>query len=138
GGTDAVSCEGAGAAGGIGAGRPTRNTGSASSGGAGVPSGRDSSRESRRDASAERVGRLAAGARGSSGFGSLMTQQGRNETVEVSETEAGERLDRVLAAHVEGFSRSRLKNLVRQGRVALSGPPIPDPGPPGNAGDSLA
>ena len=64
-----------------------------------------------------------------------MTQQDRNETVEVNDTEAGERLDRVLAARVEGLSRSRLKNLVLEGRVALSGRTIRDPGHRVNAGD---
>jgi 23S rRNA pseudouridine1911/1915/1917 synthase len=66
-----------------------------------------------------------------------MTQQDRNETVEVNEAETGERLDRVLAARVEGLSRSRLKNLVLEGRVALSGRTIRDPGHRVNAGDVL-
>jgi 23S rRNA pseudouridine1911/1915/1917 synthase len=66
-----------------------------------------------------------------------MTQQGRNETVEVTEAEAGERLDRVLAARVAGVSRSRLKNLVLEGRVALSGRTIRDPGHRVNAGDAF-
>jgi 23S rRNA pseudouridine1911/1915/1917 synthase len=64
-----------------------------------------------------------------------MTQQDRSETVEVTETEAGERLDRVLAARVDGLSRSRLKNLVLEGRVALAGRTIRDPGHRVNAGD---
>jgi 23S rRNA pseudouridine1911/1915/1917 synthase len=64
-----------------------------------------------------------------------MTQQDRSETVEVTEAEAGERLDRVLAARVAGLSRSRLKNLVLEGRVALSGRTIRDPGHRVNAGD---
>ena len=66
-----------------------------------------------------------------------MTQQDRSETVEVSETEAGERLDRVLAARVDGLSRSRLKNLVLEGRVALAGRTIRDPGHRVNAGDTF-
>jgi 23S rRNA pseudouridine1911/1915/1917 synthase len=66
-----------------------------------------------------------------------MTQQDRSETVEVTETEAGERLDRVLAARVEGLSRSRLKTLVLDGRVTLSGRTIRDPGHRVNAGDTL-
>jgi 23S rRNA pseudouridine1911/1915/1917 synthase len=66
-----------------------------------------------------------------------MTQEDRNERVEVAETEAGERLDRVLAAHVEGLSRTRLKNLVLEGRVALSGRTIRDPGHRVNAGDTI-
>jgi 23S rRNA pseudouridine1911/1915/1917 synthase len=66
-----------------------------------------------------------------------MTQQDRSETVEVTETEAGERLDRVLAARVDGLSRSRLKNLVLEGRVALAGRTIRDPGHRVNAGDTF-
>jgi 23S rRNA pseudouridine1911/1915/1917 synthase len=66
-----------------------------------------------------------------------MTQQDRNETVEVNEAEAGERLDRVLAARVAGLSRSRLKNLVLEGHVALSGRTIRDPSHRVNAGDVL-
>jgi len=64
-----------------------------------------------------------------------MTQQDRSETVEVGEDEAGERLDRLLAARLEGLSRSRLKNLVLEGRVALSGRTIRDPSHRVNAGD---
>jgi 23S rRNA pseudouridine1911/1915/1917 synthase len=64
-----------------------------------------------------------------------MTQQDRNETVEVFEEEAGARLDRVLAIRLEGLSRSRLKNLILEGRVALSGSTIRDPGHRVNAGD---
>jgi 23S rRNA pseudouridine1911/1915/1917 synthase len=66
-----------------------------------------------------------------------MTQQNRSETVEVSEAEAGERLDRVLAARLEGLSRSRLKNLVLEGRVALCGRTIRDPSHRVNAGDTF-
>jgi 23S rRNA pseudouridine1911/1915/1917 synthase len=66
-----------------------------------------------------------------------MTQQDRSETVEVADAEAGERLDRVLAAHVEGLSRSRLKTLVLEGRVALDGRTIRDPGHRVNAGDTF-
>ena len=66
-----------------------------------------------------------------------MTQQDRSETVEVTAAEAGERLDRVLAAHVADLSRSRLKNLVLDGRVALAGRTIRDPGHKVNAGDTI-
>jgi 23S rRNA pseudouridine1911/1915/1917 synthase len=66
-----------------------------------------------------------------------MTQQDRNETLEVAAAEAGERLDRVLAAHVAGLSRTRLKALVLEGRVAVSGRTIRDPGHRVNAGDSI-
>ncbi|HXW29835.1 MAG TPA: pseudouridine synthase, partial [Xanthobacteraceae bacterium] len=66
-----------------------------------------------------------------------MAQQDRSETVEVADAEAGERLDRVLAARVPGLSRSRLKTLVLDGRVALAGRTIRDPGHRVNAGDTI-
>jgi 23S rRNA pseudouridine1911/1915/1917 synthase len=67
-----------------------------------------------------------------------MGQEGRSETFEVADAEAGERLDRLLAARVAGLSRSRLKTLVLKGRVALSGRTIRDPGHRVNAGDTIA
>jgi 23S rRNA pseudouridine1911/1915/1917 synthase len=67
-----------------------------------------------------------------------MTQQDRSETVLVADAEAGERLDRVLAANVAGLSRSRLKALVLDGRVAMSGRTIRDPGHRVNAGDAIS
>jgi 23S rRNA pseudouridine1911/1915/1917 synthase len=66
-----------------------------------------------------------------------LAQQGRSETVEVADAEAGERLDRVLANRVAGLSRSRLKTLVLEGRVALAGRTIRDPGHRVNAGDTI-
>jgi 23S rRNA pseudouridine1911/1915/1917 synthase len=42
--------------------------------------------------------------------------------------EAGERLDRVLAARIEELSRSRLKALILDGEVAIDGSTIRDPG----------
>jgi len=59
------------------------------------------------------------------------------ETTVVGEAEAGERLDRVLAAHVTALSRTRLKALVLAGRVAVGGRTICDPGHHVNAGDRL-
>lgn len=47
--------------------------------------------------------------------------------VTVREEDAGERLDRVLALHLPGLSRSRLKQLVQEGRVAAGGATIRDP-----------
>jgi 23S rRNA pseudouridine1911/1915/1917 synthase len=41
--------------------------------------------------------------------------------------EAGERLDRLLAAHLDAWSRTRLKRLVEAGRVSLDGATITDP-----------
>src|SRR5260370_41089327 len=67
-----------------------------------------------------------------------MTQQDRSETVLVADAEAGERLDRVLAANVAGLSRSRLKALVLGGRVGMSGRTIRDPGHRVNAGDAIS
>jgi 23S rRNA pseudouridine1911/1915/1917 synthase len=57
--------------------------------------------------------------------------------VTVGTEEAGERLDRVLAAHVTALSRTRLKALVLAGRVAIGGRTIRDPGHYVNAGDRL-
>jgi 23S rRNA pseudouridine1911/1915/1917 synthase len=51
---------------------------------------------------------------------------GHSETLTVAAEETGERLDRVLAAHVE-LSRSRLKALILEGRVAIAGGTIRDP-----------
>jgi 23S rRNA pseudouridine1911/1915/1917 synthase len=52
--------------------------------------------------------------------------EGRHE-IEVAEQEAGERLDRVLAARLDGLSRSRLKALIEEGRVAAGGVTIREP-----------
>jgi 23S rRNA pseudouridine1911/1915/1917 synthase len=59
------------------------------------------------------------------------------EQVTVDGAEAGERLDRVLAAHVTALSRTRLKALVLAGRVAIGGRTISDPGHHVNAGDRI-
>jgi 23S rRNA pseudouridine1911/1915/1917 synthase len=49
------------------------------------------------------------------------------ERVTVAEAEAGERLDRVLAAGLPALSRSRLKKLIETGQVSLEGATINDP-----------
>ncbi|HXR86833.1 MAG TPA: RluA family pseudouridine synthase [Stellaceae bacterium] len=49
------------------------------------------------------------------------------ELITVSEAEAGERLDRILAAHLAALSRSRLKKLIETGQVSLDGETINDP-----------
>jgi 23S rRNA pseudouridine1911/1915/1917 synthase len=59
------------------------------------------------------------------------------EQVTVEAAEAGERLDRVLAAHVTALSRTRLKALVLAGRVAIGSRTIRDPGHRVNAGDRI-
>ncbi len=46
------------------------------------------------------------------------------ETFQVEESEAGRRLDQVLAAHLPHLSRSRLQSLVKDGHVTLAGQPV--------------
>jgi 23S rRNA pseudouridine1911/1915/1917 synthase len=58
-------------------------------------------------------------------------------TVVVTETDAGARLDRVLAAHVVGHSRSRLKALILSGCVTLDDRTIRDPAAHVNAGAKI-
>ena len=55
----------------------------------------------------------------------------------VAAAEAGERLDRVLAARVADLSRSRHKALILAGRVAIDGATIRDPGHRVNAGATI-
>jgi 23S rRNA pseudouridine1911/1915/1917 synthase len=62
---------------------------------------------------------------------------GHIETVTVAAAEAGERLDRVLAAHLT-LSRTRLKALILAGEVAIGGRTIRDPGQRVNAGEAIA
>jgi len=51
---------------------------------------------------------------------------------------AGERLDRALALlHRQGFSRSRLKALIEEGRVRIEGTPITEPARKVKAGEEL-
>ena len=61
----------------------------------------------------------------------------RSATVVVAAEEAGERLDRVLAARVAELSRSRHKALILAGRVAIDGATIRDPGHRVNAGGTI-
>lgn len=49
------------------------------------------------------------------------------ERITVTGPEAGERLDRVLAARLATLSRSRLKKLIETGQVSLEGATINDP-----------
>jgi 23S rRNA pseudouridine1911/1915/1917 synthase len=49
------------------------------------------------------------------------------ESVIVGESEAGERLDRLLASRLAALSRTRLKRLVEEGQVSLGGATITDP-----------
>jgi 23S rRNA pseudouridine1911/1915/1917 synthase len=68
----------------------------------------------------------------------LGEMRNRSEEFQVAPAEAGERLDRVLTAHVADLSRSRHKALILDGRVAIDGRTIRDPGHHVNAGDTIA
>ena len=59
------------------------------------------------------------------------------KSIVVAAEEAGERLDRVLAAPCRRLSRSRLKALILAGAVALGGRTIRDPSHRVNAGDAI-
>jgi 23S rRNA pseudouridine1911/1915/1917 synthase len=61
----------------------------------------------------------------------------RIETVIATAEDAGARLDRVLAARIEGLSRTRLKALILDGAVAIGGRTIRDPEHRVNAADAI-
>lgn len=67
-----------------------------------------------------------------------MSAEAQLETALITADDAGERLDRVLAAHISGLSRSRLKALILAGQVAIDGRTIRDPSHRVNAGDAVA
>jgi 23S rRNA pseudouridine1911/1915/1917 synthase len=69
--------------------------------------------------------------------GNPLDEQIRGEQVVVAAGEAGERLDRVLAART-ALSRSRLKALILDGAVAIGPRTIRDPGYRVNAGETIA
>src|SRR5437763_553067 len=58
-------------------------------------------------------------------------------SVLVAPSEAGERLDRVLARHLAEFSRSRLKTLIEAGTVEVDGHTIRDPSHRVNSGVAI-
>jgi 23S rRNA pseudouridine1911/1915/1917 synthase len=67
-----------------------------------------------------------------------MTEQApRIAQVTAAADDAGTRVDRLLAARLEGLSRTRLKDLILDGRLAVGGRTIRDPGYRVNAGDAL-
>jgi 23S rRNA-/tRNA-specific pseudouridylate synthase len=66
----------------------------------------------------------------------MATRHPHKQKVVVSESEARDRLDRVLAAHV-ALSRTRLKALILAGAVAIGPRTIRDPGYRVNAGDRI-
>lgn len=57
------------------------------------------------------------------------------ETITIAAEEAGERLDRVLAARLRALSRSRLKALILSGKVTVAARTICDPALHVNSGD---
>ncbi len=59
------------------------------------------------------------------------------ETVKIVPAEAGQRLDRVLAMRIPALSRSRLKALILDGRVAIEVRTIRDPATHVNSGDTV-
>jgi 23S rRNA pseudouridine1911/1915/1917 synthase len=61
----------------------------------------------------------------------------RKETVIATPDDAGARLDRVLAARIEGLSRTRLKALILNGAVTIGGRTIRDPEHRVNAADEI-
>src|SRR5712692_10457535 len=67
----------------------------------------------------------------------MAVTQGRSEELVIAADEAGERLDRVLAARVAELSRSRHKELILAGRVAIDGATIRDPSHRVNAGGTI-
>jgi 23S rRNA pseudouridine1911/1915/1917 synthase len=58
-----------------------------------------------------------------------------NEAVTIHPQEAGQRIDRVLAARIPTLSRSRLKALILEGQVTIAARTINDPAAPVNSGD---
>jgi 23S rRNA pseudouridine1911/1915/1917 synthase len=58
-------------------------------------------------------------------------------TATIGADESGQRLDRVVAAHLGDLSRSRLKALILAGHVAIGRRTICDPGHRVNAGDAV-
>ncbi len=60
-----------------------------------------------------------------------------SETVTVAPEEAGERIDRVLAARIPALSRSRLKALILDGQVAIESRTVRDPAARVNSGERV-
>jgi len=66
-----------------------------------------------------------------------MTER-NTETVTIAAEEAGQRIDRVLAARIPALSRSRLKALILDGQVTVEGRTILDPASHVNSGDIIS
>src|SRR5271154_5477260 len=74
----------------------------------------------------------------SSAIGSVMSGAQTRVATVIAAAQAGGRLDRALAPHLEELSRSRLKALILAGHVTVSGRTIRDPSHHVNAGDEIA
>jgi 23S rRNA pseudouridine1911/1915/1917 synthase len=66
-----------------------------------------------------------------------MTLTMATKSIVAAEEQTGERLDRLLAASFNEFSRSRLKALIESGAVAIDGATIRDPSHRVNSGDAI-
>jgi 23S rRNA pseudouridine1911/1915/1917 synthase len=66
-----------------------------------------------------------------------MTGEAQRHEIVVLESEAGERLDRLLATRIGELSRSRLKTLILAGEVTIGGQPVRNPGERVNAGAEI-
>jgi 23S rRNA pseudouridine1911/1915/1917 synthase len=67
----------------------------------------------------------------------LAQRHPRREKLVAAGADAGDRLDRLLAARIADLSRSRIKSLILAGEVAIGGSTIRDPGHRVNAGDAI-
>jgi 23S rRNA pseudouridine1911/1915/1917 synthase len=65
-------------------------------------------------------------------------KQGRREEFVAADADAGDRLDRVLAARIADLSRTRVKSLILAGEVSIGGRTIRDPGHRVNANETVA
>jgi 23S rRNA pseudouridine1911/1915/1917 synthase len=66
-----------------------------------------------------------------------MATESHSEEVLIGGEEAGERLDRVLAARIVSLSRSRLKALILEGAITINGRTIRDPGYRVKSGEAI-
>jgi 23S rRNA pseudouridine1911/1915/1917 synthase len=65
-------------------------------------------------------------------------KQGRREEFVAADADAGDRLDRLLAARIADLSRTRVKSLILAGEVSIGGRTIRDPGHRVNANETVA
>ncbi len=62
----------------------------------------------------------------------------RNHILTARKEDENERLDRFLAAHIEGMSRSRLKTLIKEGQVSFKGATLVEPNHRVKCGEQFA